>query len=151
MLETRRPTCPHCGYSLAVIAGPRCPECGWRIDLTTLFHAGRAALPKLTPFVIVAGVVLGPVIFTAALYSFTAAGDLPLKLLFPFTWLVLEFLPSDAAFLGVGAGLLQGPFYGFLLGLCLPPKRYARVDAGVRRARPRNGCCTFPLKTPKLT
>ncbi|MCA9284213.1 MAG: hypothetical protein KDA22_03290 [Phycisphaerales bacterium] len=41
--------------------------------------------------------------------------------------LSFRFLPAGAGFLGMGLGLLQGPLFGFVLGLHAPPSRHARI------------------------
>jgi hypothetical protein len=126
--------CPRCGYLLrpeqADVRGwLRCPECGLPSELAALLVPRQRPVPFGTAPIVLTGVLLGPVGFAASA-AFATVGGQPLALdaLFPFSALAFRLLPPDpGALLGGFVGVLQGPLYGFALGMALPVRQHARA------------------------
>lgn len=117
-----------CRYPLADPLPPRCSECGWAVELCRLVDVRVVPVAKFTAPVILAGVLGGPLLFAALGAVLSLGGpSSPVAALFPYAFVLLQALPSDAAILGVMAGLFQGPAYGFILGLALPIARHRAV------------------------
>lgn len=127
----RRP-CPRCGYEMtfeerSVI---RCTECGSSIDWSreVALERERNRVPAATGWMIVAGLFGIPVLF--AMLGATAYAGGPtgaFRVAFPYTWLLLSAGGQASVAIGMLLGLLQGPFYGLVLGLHPSPRMHPRI------------------------
>ena len=120
LAESPPPLCPECRHTLISATSQRCPECGWVIDPELLLVESSDGHTRWTFTVVLIGIFAGPALWAATRVLSNRGVPLAEIALYPFAYLTAALNYQ----LGFLVGLLQGPFYGFILGTRLPPHRF---------------------------
>lgn len=136
MSGAERRDCPRCGHLIPFLERESvvCTECGAEVDWTR--EAGREAerrrVPPATGWVVAAGLIGMPILLATLGMPVVSGGPTTwFRIVFPYAWILGRAAGEWGIVIGVLLGALQGPAYGFLLGLHLPLRSHIRLWAWV--------------------
>lgn len=124
-------SCPSCNYDLSQTRAPRCPECGAAFDRDLLLQPkSREMSGARLAFLLLCTVGWIPAAMTVAWALGSFNWHFLRAALFPYSALI-EPLAPFAAVPAIGLAAVQWPFYGVVLGVHWPPRKYGRTWLGL--------------------